>query len=98
MHFWSQVGRAAQDPQQVQPMSDDGHDVYEFGIRTSPPSLEELLADAGCNLFLEAMRKARRLDGADSITIIAPNDDAFHSGSRRPFSAAASDMVFPRRV
>ncbi|CAM9730136.1 unnamed protein product [Pylaiella littoralis] len=59
---------------------DDHCDEYEFGIRTLPPPLEELLYGAGCHLFLEALRKAGILEGANCITIIAPNDDAFHAG------------------
>ncbi|CAM9569611.1 unnamed protein product [Ectocarpus fasciculatus] len=57
----------------------DGSPEYEYGIRTSPPPLAEVLENAGCRLFLDAMRKAGRLEGANSITIIAPNDGAFPS-------------------
>ncbi|CAM9283249.1 unnamed protein product [Ectocarpus sp. 6 AP-2014] len=57
----------------------DGSPEYEYGIRTSPPPLAEVLDNAGCRLFLDAMRKAERFEGANSITIIAPNDGAFPS-------------------
>lgn len=59
----------------------DGSPEYEYGIRTSPPPLAEVLENAGCRLFLDAMRKAGRFEGANSITIIAPNDGAFPSGA-----------------
>ena len=59
-----------------------GRPEYEFGMRTMAPPLAELLSAAGCHLFLDAMRHAGRLDGANSITILAPNDNAFLSGAR----------------
>lgn len=55
------------------------NDVRSLG-QSRLMSLTDVLASSGCHLFLEAMRKANRLQGANSITILAPNDDAFHSG------------------
>lgn len=57
-----------------------GRPEYEYGVRTMPPPLAELLESKGCKLFLDAMRKAQRLEGANGITILAPNDNAFYSG------------------
>ncbi|CAM9832352.1 unnamed protein product [Laminaria digitata] len=48
-------------------------------MRTMAPPLAELLLASGCHLFLDAMRSAGRLEGANSITILAPNDNAFLS-------------------
>lgn len=58
-----------------------GRPEYEFGMRTMAPPLAELLSAAGCHLFLAAMRSAGRLEGANSITILAPDDNAFLSGA-----------------
>lgn len=58
-----------------------GRHEYEFGMRTMAPPLAELLSSSGCHLFLDAMRNAGRLEGANSITILAPNDNAFLSGA-----------------
>lgn len=57
----------------------ENDDEIRFG-RKLPLTLSEVLASSGCHFFLEAMRKANRLQGANSITILAPNDNAFHSG------------------
>lgn len=59
-----------------------GRPEYEFGMRTMAPPLAELLSASGCHLFLDAMRSAGRLEGANSITILAPNDNAFLSGAK----------------
>ena len=57
----------------------ENDDEYRFDPRL-PRTLSEVLAASGCHLFLEAMRKANRLKGINSVTILAPNDNAFHSG------------------
>lgn len=57
-----------------------GRHEFEFGVRTMPPPLSELLESSGCRLFLDAMRSAGRLEGVNSVTILAPNDNAFYSG------------------
>lgn len=57
----------------------ENDDENRFG-RPLPRTLTQILTGAKCRLFLQAMRKADRLQGANSITILAPNDNAFHSG------------------
>lgn len=59
-----------------------GRPEFEYGIRTMPPFLAELLETNGCKLFLNALRKAGRLERSkcNGITILAPNDNAFSSG------------------
>lgn len=59
----------------------ENDDEHRFDPRL-PRTLSDVLAASGCHLFLEAMRKASRLRGANSITILAPNDNAFHSGMK----------------
>lgn len=58
-----------------------GRHEFEFGVRTMSPPLEELLESSGCGLFLDAMRNAGRLEGANGVTMLAPNDNAFVSGA-----------------
>lgn len=59
-----------------------GRPEFEFGMRTMPPPLAELLDANGCKAFLEALRKSGRLERAScrAITILAPHDDAFYAG------------------
>lgn len=60
-----------------------GRPEFEFGMRTMPPPLAVLLDANGCKLFLAALTKAGRLERStcNSITILAPRDDAFYSGN-----------------
>ena len=62
----------------------ENDDEHSFDPRR-PRTLSEVLAASGCHFFLEAMRKANKLKGANSITILAPNDNAFHAGMQGGF-------------